>query len=266
MTQIDGSIGIIGGSGMLGSAISEALLDHEVVPGPNFWISNRTGSAAGLERHAGIRITTDNQELVDACDVIILSVPPARASDIGIRAAGKLLVSVMAGVTVEEIKALTGASRVVRAMSSPAAALSLAYSPWFASPEVTEDDRRKVTAIFAACGLTDEIGEEGNIDHFTAMTGPVPGFVAYFAKCMADYAVGKGIGRDVADRAIRQLFLSAGTMMSTGEATPADHVREMIDYAGTTAAGLLAMENSPLSRAIHDGLDAAVEKSRNMRR
>ena len=150
-------------------------------------------------------------------------------------------------------------------MSSPAAAIGLAYSPWVATTAVTAADRDWVARIFEACGTTDEITEEGHLDMFTAMTGPVPGFVALYAQCMADHAVRSGIDPAIADRAVRQLFFSAGAMLAHGAATPADHVRQMIDYAGTTAAGLIAMKNSGIARAISDGLDAAAEKARNMR-
>jgi len=42
------TIGIIGGSGMLGRAISQAILDQKVVAPADFWISNRSGSLTGL--------------------------------------------------------------------------------------------------------------------------------------------------------------------------------------------------------------------------
>lgn len=264
MAPTGNAIGIIGGSGMLGSAISSALLGSGAAEQSNFWVSNRSGKASGVEQSSMIHFTKDNQELADACDVIILCVPPVRFHDIDIRAANKLVISVMAGVTIDEMKSRTAAVRVVRAMSSPAAALSMAYSPWTASAEITSDDRDIVRKIFGACGTTDEVFDEQQIDHFTAMTGPVPGFVAYFAKCMVDHATSQGIAPDVADRAIRQLFLAGGTMLAADSASPADQVRWMIEYAGTTAAGLMAMERSTLSKTISDGLLAAADKARSI--
>ncbi|MBU4528331.1 MAG: NAD(P)-binding domain-containing protein [Hoeflea sp.] len=257
--------GIIGGSGMLGRAIAHALLDRMVLPASDLWISNRSGSKAGFEQFPDVHVTTDNAQLCAACEVLILSVPPALAPGIGIHAPGKLVISVMAGMTIKELQALTGSDRVVRAMSSPAAQLGLAYSPWVASPAIDATDRDRVTNIFSACGATDKIADENHLDHFTAMTGPVPGFVAFYADCMIDYAVKAGIPPAIADRAIRQLFFSAGAMLAHSEASPADHVQQMIDYAGTTAAGLAAMRNSSISGAIAEGLDAAVEKARNIR-
>lgn len=264
METAGNTIGIIGGSGMLGSAISSALLGSGAFEQSNFWVSNRSGNASGVEKSSIIHVTKDNQELVDACDVIILCVPPARFPDIDIRAPNRLVISVMAGVTIDEMKSKTAAVRVVRAMSSPAASLSMAYSPWIASAETTSADRNIVRKIFGACGTTDEVFDEQQLDHFTAMTGPVPGFVAYFAKCMVDHATSQGIAPDVADRAIRQLFLAGGTMLAADSASPADQVRWMIEYAGTTAAGLIAMERSTLSKTISDGLLAAADKARSI--
>ncbi len=58
-------------------------------------------------------------------------------------------------------------------------------------------------AIFDACGRTDEVEQEAHIECFTAMTGPVPGFVAFYAKAMVDYATAQGIAPEIADRAVK---------------------------------------------------------------
>lgn len=263
MAEIYGNVGVIGGSGMLGHAISTAFVRRNAVAPENFWMSNRSGISEPIGRRA-VRVITDNQALVDACDVVILCVPPDAIADINIHAPNTLIISVMAGTSRMKISAITKSDRVVRAMSSPAAKYGLAYSPWIASSSVTDTDRTWVTQLFSACGATDEIFDEGHIDHFTAMTGPVPGFVAYYAQCMVDYATAAGIAPDVADRAIRQLFLASGTMMAKDGLTPAEHVAGMVDYAGTTAAGLVAMQGSPIAKSIAQGLDAAVAKARSM--
>ncbi|MDH5452614.1 MAG: NAD(P)-binding domain-containing protein [Paracoccaceae bacterium] len=257
------TIGIIGGSGMLGRAMALALLGQKAVTPANLWISNRSGSRAGFEAFADVIITPDNQALADACDLILLSVPPALAPKINIKAPDRLVISVMAGVSLSRLQDLTGARRVVRAMSSPAAERGLAYSPWTASPAVTAGDRALLRTLFEACGKTDEVADEAQIETFTALTGPTPGFVAYYADCMIAYATETGIAPEIADRAIRQLFLAAGQMMADGPA-PRDHVQQMVDYAGTTAAGLTAMRASPIRDAIAKGLAASVAKVRTM--
>jgi pyrroline-5-carboxylate reductase len=256
------SIGIIGGSGALGSAIARALLRDRYVKPERLWISNRSGKASRFEEWPGTQFTSRNQELVDACQIVLLSVPPHLASSVVIDAENRLVISVMAGVTIEQIEQQTHAQRIVRAMSSPAAEIGLAYSPWCASASVSDEDRDWTSGLFDACGLTDEVPNEEQIELFTALTGPVPGFVAYYADCMVEYAVKHGIDPAIADRAMRQLFHASGVVLAESEASPGEHVREMIAYAGTTAAGLEAMKVSTLAASIEQGLDAAFQKAR----
>ena len=256
-----GTIGIIGGAGMLGRGIALALLKAGA---GDLWLSNRSGRAPEFDGHSGVTVTADNQALVAACDVVILSVPPALMSQGTIDARARLVISVMAGVTAERIIEATGSDRVIRAMSSPAAEFALAYSPWWASSGVTQKDRATTRAIFEACGKTDELTDEAQLAIFTAITGPVPGFVAYFADCMAQYTKAQGVPEAIADRAIRQLFLAAGTILNDGQPSAAEHVQGMVDYAGTTAAGLIAMRESRIAADIAAGLDAAVARTRQM--
>ena len=263
MSSLDNwTFGIIGGTGMLGSAIAHAVLNSGTIKADRMWVSNRSGQIEGLD---GVSVTTDPQELADACDVILLCVPPASTRTLRIKAETRLVLSVMAGVSLSALHDLTGADRIVRAMSSPAAKQGLAYSPWCASKGVTAQDRIVTRAIFEACGQTDEIqGDEALIDVFTAMTGPVPGFVAFFADAVAEFAEKSGVPAEIADRAVRQLFLGAGALMANNKMTPADHVKEMIDYAGTTAAGLEVMQSSDIKSDVSKALDAAVARTRTI--
>uniref|UniRef100_A0A2A3JZC1 Pyrroline-5-carboxylate reductase dimerisation domain-containing protein n=1 Tax=Alloyangia mangrovi TaxID=1779329 RepID=A0A2A3JZC1_9RHOB len=119
-----------------------------------------------------------------------------------------------------------------------------------------------MTALLGACGSTAEVPNEAQVEVFTALTGPVPGFVAQFAATMIDYAERRGVAPEVAHMAMRQLFLASGQMLAGDALAPDGHVQEMIDYAGTTAAGLLAMQAAGLQDVVDAGLDAAVARTR----
>ncbi|WP_417227966.1 pyrroline-5-carboxylate reductase family protein [Amphritea sp.] len=258
-------VGIIGGSGQLGGAIAQGLLRSGVAP-ERLWLSSRRLPADHEAVDPKINRTTRNQDVIEQCDVVIVAVPPHLSGNIDIDATKRdcLIISVMAGVTLAQLQQLSSSRRVIRAMSSPAAEKGLAYSPWFASEAITDTDRLAVSHVFEAIGQTDEVFDESHIDQFTALIGPVPGFVAYYADCMVNYAVDQGINAKVAERAIRQLFHASGVMLADSEASPRAHVDAMIDYDGTTAAGLKCMQASTLSASIDAGLAAAVEKARQI--
>ncbi len=257
----EGSVGIIGGNGALGGAIARALLSRGVVAPDALWIAGH-GRAAPPPALARCRQTTDAAALVAASPTVILSVPPAAFGGLGLDASGRLVISVMAGVPLPRLAEETGARAVIRAMSSPAAADGMAYSPWCAGPGVTAADKATARRILDACGKQDEVDDEALLDVFTALTGPVPGFVACFAEMLSGYAESRGVPPAIADRAVRQLFDGAGRALAASGRPPAAHVDEMIDYAGTTAAGLAALRAGPVSDLVAEALDASVAKAR----
>ncbi|RTE67494.1 pyrroline-5-carboxylate reductase [Amphritea opalescens] len=258
-------LGIIG-AGQLGRSIAHGLLSSQLIAPENLWISSRSlrpDNALSVGDSQKVHRTIRNQDLIEHCDMVIIAVPPHLSAALAINTQDTdcLVVSVMAGVTVAQLLSLSGSRRVIRAMSNPAAEKGLAYTPWFASPEVTVDDRALARRVFEAIGQTDEVFDEQQIDQFTGLIGPVPGFVAYYADCMVQYAVNNGIEPPIAERAIRQLFHASGVLLADSEASPKAHVEEMINYDGTTAAGLRSMQASPLSASIDEGLQAAFDKS-----
>ena len=256
MRTFEGGLGLVG-CGQLGGAIGAALLRAETARPSRLWVANRSGPAGPLAGTPGVQWTADVAPLAANCEVILLALPPAAGRALRLAGAGRLVVSVMAGVTRAELDIVGGGARVVRAMSSPAAAIGMAYSPWCAGDGVTEADRAAVRALFSACGTTDEVPQESQIDVFTAITGPVPGFVAAFAASVEAYAQSQGVAPEVARRAVGQLFHAAGAMLATGDRPAADFVREMVDYAGTTAAGLEALRAAGLADIVAEGLEAA---------
>lgn len=259
---MDGNIGIIGGTGWLGGGIARSLLATGSALPTQLWLSNRTGRRTGFEIWKEVKVTQDNQILVGQCDTLILSVLPQDFPGLNIVADRHLVISMMAGIPSAAIAEATGAQRIVRALPNAAAEVGLSYTPWYAAPAVTEADRAQVQSLFGACGKTDEVPNEDQIDYFTGLTGSGPAFPALFAQIMIEDATRRGIVPAVAERAVRQLFLGAGQVIAQSEQTPAEQVKAFVDYDGTTAAGLKAMIESSLSQHISVGLQAAYAKAR----
>ncbi|WP_299479756.1 pyrroline-5-carboxylate reductase dimerization domain-containing protein [uncultured Roseibium sp.] len=255
------TLGIIGGSGQLGSAVAAGWLTGDCIRQENLWVSNRSGRSSGLDDWTEVQFTASNQVLADACDVVVLSVPPALIDTIDIQVPPeKLVLSLMAGVSRQQIRDLTGTRKAVRAMSSPAARQRLAYSPWFAPDGLDKAEKKTVQTLLSAIGETDEVLDERHIEVFTVLTGPVPGFAAFFADCLVQYALANGVAPEAAVKSVKQLFLSSGGLMSEAALPPASFVAEMIDYGGTTASGLKKLQELEIARTIAEGLNASLER------
>ena len=254
-------IGVIGGAGWLGGAIATAVLDAGIAAPSDLALSYRRQRP---DRFPGAFWTTDNQALADRSDVIVLSVRPADWQPLAVDAKDKLVISVMAGIRLSALCAQHRTHRAVRTLPNAAAEVRKSYTPWIASDGAGEDDRRIVRAIFGACGVEDEVRSETEIDYLTGLTGSGPAFPALLAEAMMADAVAHGLDREVARRAVNTVLVGAGRLLERRDDCPAETVRTFLDYRGTTAAGIEAMNSAGFGTAVARGLTAAFEKSARM--
>lgn len=255
-----GRVGIVGGAGWLGTAIAKALTGPGTVAPDRLTCSYRSTRPADEN---GCHWTQNNRELVDRSDVILLSVRPDDWRLVDIDAAGKLVISVMAGVTIDDIKRRTGSSRVARALPNAAAEIGYSYTPFFID-SVDASDGETVRILFGSCGQVDQVFDEDQIDYFTAMSGSGAAFPAFLTEAMMLDAMGRGVPPDVARRAAQQTLVGAGRLQEFSGASPSETVKSFVDYNGTTAAGIAGMRNGGFAAIVSAGLDAAYKKAKDL--
>lgn len=254
-------LGVIGGGGWLGKALLLPALADAVITGEALTVSSRSGTVRGFEPWPAVRQTKDNAALAGDADVVMLSVRPQDLDSVALDLSGKLVISVMAMVSLADLETRFSARRIIRAMPNAAAEKRLSFTPWLASPEATVADCAFAERFFAASGKAQRLKTEAELDYFTALTGSGPAFLAAFADAMISDAVTKGIERGIAERAVRQLFLGGSALMAESEQSPAQIVQTFLDYAGTTAAGLKAMAAADIRTPIARGLTAAAARA-----
>lgn len=257
-------VGIVGGGGWLGGAIAERGLLAGVLSAPSLVVSARSPRGDRLARWPQVIWTPDNAELARRSDVVILSVRPQQFGALSLDLEGKLVISVMAGVSMATLRRKLNAERVVRTMPNAAAEIGRSDTPWVAGDRVGPEDRAFVAALFSSCGEQDEVETEAQLDYLTGLSGSGPAFPALLAKAMLDHARRRGIGDHIAIRAVRGVLCGAAPLMDGSAFDPADTVETFIEYRGTTAAGLSAMIAAGLAEAVGSGLDAAAAASAEM--
>ncbi len=260
---INATVGIIGGNGWLGNAMASAAVASGVLDGRRLILSGRTDRRGALDV-PGATHTRDNHELVAKSDIVILSVRPEDFADLHIDASDKLVISVMAGVTAQDIATRSGATRIVRAIPNAAASIRHSFTPWFATPGVSEADKRIVQELFDACGEGAEVLQEAHIDYCVGMTGSGAAFPALLAQALQAHAVAQGLPAAFAARAAKGVVAQASQLFAREDSDPGAIVRKMIEYRGTTAAALQTMLDQDFNRIIASGLDAAARKAASL--
>ena len=106
---------------------------------------------------------------------------------------------------------------------------------------------------------------EKYMDAVTAVSGSGPGFIAYFAECMAEAGVRAGLNIDNAFQLVLQTLIGTAKLLETG--MPPDKLREMVTSpGGTTAAGLKVFEEKGFKDTIAAVIQAAVSRSKELGR
>jgi pyrroline-5-carboxylate reductase len=255
-----GKLGIIGGAGWLGSAIAARVCAAGGLTPDQLICSYRSTLP---NTHPECAWTTDNDVLVATADIIILSVRPQDWPAVKIDATSKLVISVMAGVSLKDIAAQTGSERVARALPNAAAAIGYGFTPYIlASQDASDPDR--IEAIFGCCGLVDRVFEEDHIDYLTAMSGSGAAFPALLADAMATAAMNHGLPEALARRGAEQLLIGAGRLQETSGVSVSQTVQSFVDYNGTTAAGIRDMLQNGFDRIVDRGLEAAYRRALSM--
>lgn len=253
-------IGVIGGNGWLGGALIRAAVSAGAVDPARLMISSRSDNRGSIADIAATW-TKDSAELARRSDVVILSVRPFQFRELSIDLRGKLAVSVMAGLSCDDIGRSTGATAIVRSMPNAAAAIGQSFTPWFATQQVSPAHKTLVQTFFSASGEPAEMPLEEHIDYCAGMTGSGAAFPALLAEALIAHAVAHGLPHDLAQKAARRVVSGASQLFAGPSGDTAEIVKEMLEYRGVVAAALQAMLDRGFMQAVAAGLDAASAKA-----
>ncbi|PPQ76627.1 hypothetical protein CVT26_012734 [Gymnopilus dilepis] len=226
------------------------------------------GSLGELGQNVQV-LASRNLEAVQNSDVVILCCKPQLAhtvlSEPGIKEAldGKLLISILAGVTMKQLTNwVLPTTRVVRAMPNTPCKIreGMTVVSNLPASEHAESDRSVILKIFSSIGRCRFLDEK-HFDACTALSGSGPAFACIFMEAMADGGVMMGLPRAEALELAAQTLQGAARMVLQGGSHPAQIKDSVTTPGGCTIAGLLALEDGRVRSTIARGIQIATERA-----
>jgi pyrroline-5-carboxylate reductase len=265
-------IGIIG-AGAMGGTLAAGLLASGTSKDAIRAADPDPDRRKSLEASHGIRCIVDNREVVEKSDLVVLAVKPVLvtgvlrelggADDPGL--ARPLWVSVAAGVSLSSLAAeLPPGSRLVRSMPNTPALVGEGATAFAANPEATDADRAAARLLFEAVGTAWEAPSEELLDAVTGLSGSGPAYVFLFLEALGDAGERMGLPREAAFALATQTVLGAAKLALESGRPPADLRNQVASPGGTTVAGLERLEAAGFRSAIHDAVEAATRRSREL--
>ena len=262
-------LGLIGG-GLMGEAIVAAVLRNGTLPASEIVASDISPQRRELlSREYGLTTTDDNEGLVKQVDLALLAVKPQEFPALARRIQGHLnsrqtVVSIMAAVRVEAIRKALDHDRVVRVMPNTPAMVGEGMSLWTATDSVDEEAREGVRRLLCAMGRELYVTDEKYLDMATAVSASGPAFIFLVMEALTDAGVHIGLRRELAAEMVAQTVLGTARLaLETGR--PFSELRHMVTSpAGTTAEGLLVLENARVRAAVIEAIIKTYEKAQTL--
>ena len=255
------------GTGKMASAIAGGMVKAGTDPNEIGGYDVNDSALQLFSKNTGATSFTDIKTAISSSEVIVLAVKPQHfTSAVSGKAdlfAGKLVISIMAGVKISSILDIISTDRVIRVMPNTPALVGEGASAFATSYATTDADVEVAEQILSAIGKVYKVSEE-QLDAVTGLSGSGPAYVFNFIQSLADGGVRMGLTRDVALNLAAQTVLGAAKMVvETGE-HPAVLADQVTSPGGTTAAGLAALEDGAFRSVVSSAVKSATERSKEL--
>ena len=245
---------------MASAIISGGIGKHEIIAS-----EINEEFAQNASKRLGIKVYTDNKELVKNSDIIFIATKPNQVGDvleeIKNLAENKLIVSIAAGVTTIKIENILSNSRIIRIMPNTPALVKCGMFGICAGTKATNEDIEFIKEFLESIGKCITV-TEAQMDIVTAISGSGPAFFYQVIEDMARAGEKLGLEYDKSLELATQTALGSAKMIFNRGETP---VQTLIDNVATkggcTFVGIEEMKNGNSAKLFYDVIDKTTQKA-----
>lgn len=257
------------GSGRIARALIEGLLKTNSIAPRDLIVTSQNGiSSQQLAHEFGVRAAATNEEAIDAASIVILCTKPAQAlatiTGAQKNLANKLLISMVAGIRSEDLFQASGQqARILRGMPNTAVRVgkgTIVFSP---HSSAMPEDFLVMQQLLSSCAAVEEIPEE-KLDAVTALSGSGPAFALLFLEGLIEAAMNAGLDSKLAHSLAAHTLEGAAALVLETTNSPQELRSEITSPNGTTAAGLLVLEEAMLKRIVKEAIEAARHRAHEL--
>jgi len=260
---------IIGG-GNMGKTYAESFTSNRTVSKDQLYILEHMADKIPFFGEKGFHhVFVEAGDFIGEMDLIILAVKPQDAPILYPKikpylSSNKLILSIMAGVTMENIAAGTGLTKIIRAMPNLPAQIGMGITGFTATEEVTREELFSVQNLLNTTGKSLYFAQEDKLNAVTAISGSGPAYVFYFMEAMIESARNMGFSPTEADVLVEQTFQGAIHLLGLNNISCKEWIARVSSKGGTTEAAIQSFNDKQLDKAIQLGLQAALNRAREL--
>ncbi len=254
------------GAGKMATALAVGWLRAGLLQTASLRASDPSaGARSAFAQEVGVTPTNDNRAVVRESDVVLLAVKPQMMAQVLAEIAPEvterhLIVSIAAGIPLQQIAKTLGERRLVRVMPNTPCLVGASASAYALGSRATADDQQIVDRLLSGVGRAIQVPER-LLDAVTGLSGSGPAYVFLLLEALSDGGVRMGLPRDAAQLLAAQTLFGAAKMALETGLHPGVLKDMVTSPGGTTIAGLHALERGGVRAALMNAVEAATLRS-----
>ena len=271
---VNTKLGFIGGGNMASSLIGGLVNNsdqQDLTPQDIMVYEPNAEKAEQLRAQFNIQLATDNTQLIEFANVIVIAVKPQVLQNVlepltqAFKSKKPLIVSIVAGIRSNSIEQwLDHEYAIVRVMPNTPALVGAGASGLYANQKVNDEQKTTTETLLNAVGMCRWVDQENDIDSVTALSGSGPAYFMLFIKSLIDAAEAAGLDKKTA----KDLALATASGSTELIANSEDSLQTLIDNVtspgGTTEQALLSFDTDKLSTIVGSAFEAARRRSEEL--
>jgi len=255
------------GAGNMGLAYAKALIKSEYLKSENLMISDTDAKKTEeLKKISRFDVFTNLEDCLPHADIIFFAVKPYHTEDLfkqirHLMQPDQIVISIMAGVTIQTMQDGLGIRKVVRAMPNLPAQVGKGLTSFTASDEVSRLELSTVENLLSTTGKSVRLDTENDIDASTGISGSGPAYVFYFMQSMMDAAKKMGFSDHDSKVLVSQTFEGAIELFNKSDLSPESWMKRVASKGGTTRAALDSMDDNNVKDQIEEAAYAAFNRA-----
>ncbi|MDV3293246.1 MAG: pyrroline-5-carboxylate reductase [Nitrososphaerales archaeon] len=250
-------VAVLGG-GKIGEAVARSVAKSEKVS--KVIMTRRNLAPVKHLQSSRLEVTTDNARAAKEADIIIVAVKAGDAKALleGVRkyTTGKLVISIMAAVSIKKLQGALPKAKLVRSMPNIAATIGEAITAFSPGPGLSPKDLENTRFVLGCFGECIEV-PESLMNAVTALSGSGPAYIATLIEALVSGGLMVGMPRDVAMTLATKTLTGTADLLKDRKMHPAELRDAVTTPAGTTIAGIYELEKGSFRTSVMNAVEAA---------
>jgi pyrroline-5-carboxylate reductase len=262
------NIAFIGGGNM-----TRALVDGLLLSGydaERIFISNRSENKLEyFQTEHDIKVSVNNAQAFEWAKIVIVAVKPQHMSELcreisPFVTAEHLIVSVAAGISLNQFKKILPQASIVRAMPNLATSVGKGITGLYVGEHAVRAQELGLEDVFCLLGLVEHVNDETQLAALTVVAASGIAFYCCLSEILQQVAESHGFPLAAVERMIQKTAQGAAAMVGETGISWSRLRDQVTSPGGTTEAALTSMSDAGVREMVSASINLAINKALNI--